>query len=48
MVEEDPALELVTFETAGLEVSDQIKSFRNLWLGSRALRRDIADTIVIW
>jgi hypothetical protein len=48
MVGEDPALELVTFEKAGLEVGDRIKSFRKLWLGSRALHRDVAETIVIW
>jgi predicted metalloprotease with PDZ domain len=47
-VEEDPALELVTFEKAGLAVSDRVKSFRNLWLGSRAIHRDLAGTIVIW
>jgi predicted metalloprotease with PDZ domain len=48
MVAEDPRLELVTFENAGLEVSEQIKSFRNLWLGSKALHRDIAEPVVIW
>jgi predicted metalloprotease with PDZ domain len=47
-VAEDPAVEVVTFEKAGLEVSDRIKSFRSSWLGSRALHRDVADPIVIW
>jgi len=30
---EDPALEVVTFERAGREVSDRIRDFREAWLG---------------
>jgi predicted metalloprotease with PDZ domain len=48
MVDEDPSVELVTFEKAGLELSDRVKSFRNSWLGSRALHSEVAETIVIW
>jgi predicted metalloprotease with PDZ domain len=47
-VVEDPAIEIVTFEKAGLAVSEQVKSFRNSWLGSRSLRGSIAEPIVIW
>lgn len=34
----DPALEVVTYETAGLEVTDRIREFRREWLGSKAGR----------
>jgi len=47
-VAEDPSLELVSFERAGLEVDEKVKSFRNSWLGCRALHRDVAQPIVIW
>ncbi len=33
---EDPTLEVVTFETAGRPVTDEIRAFRAAWLGSRA------------
>ena len=33
---EDPRLELVTFEQAGREVTDEVQRFRDAWLGSRA------------
>ncbi|PAP77537.1 M61 family metallopeptidase [Rubrivirga marina] len=32
----DPALELVTFEAAGRPVTDEIRAFREAWLGSKA------------
>jgi predicted metalloprotease with PDZ domain len=48
MVAEDPSLELVTFEKAGLEVSNDVKSFRRSWLSSRAIRRAVAEPVVIW
>jgi len=31
---EDPRLELVTFEQAGREITDEIRQFRDAWLGS--------------
>ncbi len=34
---EDPAVELVTFETAGQPVTPEIAKFRQAWLGSKAL-----------
>ncbi len=48
MVAEDPALELVTFEKAGLAVSEQVKLFRSSWLDSRAPNREVAEPVVIW
>lgn len=33
---EDPTLEVVTFEKAGRPVSDEVRAFRDAWLGSRA------------
>jgi predicted metalloprotease with PDZ domain len=33
---ENPAVELVTYEAAGLPVTDEMRSFRRRWLGSRA------------
>jgi predicted metalloprotease with PDZ domain len=47
-VAEDPSLEIVTFEKAGRAVTEDMKSFRNLWLSSQAIHRDVADPIVIW
>jgi predicted metalloprotease with PDZ domain len=35
---EDPALEVVTFESAGRPVTDAIRAFRQRWVGSRAGR----------
>lgn len=35
-IAEDPSLEVVTYEAAGLEVTDAIRSFREDWLGSRS------------
>jgi len=34
----DPALEVVTYEGAGLPVTDAMRAFRSAWLGSRAGR----------
>jgi predicted metalloprotease with PDZ domain len=48
MVAQDPSLELVTFEKASLDVSEAVKSFRNSWLGSRAIHREVAESVVIW
>jgi hypothetical protein len=48
MVAQDPSLELVTFEKARLDVSEAVKSFRNSWLGSRAIHREVAESVVIW
>jgi predicted metalloprotease with PDZ domain len=52
-VAEDPKLELVTFEKAGLPISSQIEAFRQAWLaskrwGSRSPHEDIAENVVIW
>jgi predicted metalloprotease with PDZ domain len=47
-VAEDPAVEIVTFEKAGLEVSEQVKMFRSRWLDSGVMARGIAEPIVIW
>jgi predicted metalloprotease with PDZ domain len=47
-VMEDPALEIVTFENAGLQLTGQIKAFRKAWLGSRSFHEGIAEPIVIW
>jgi len=33
---EDPTLEVVTFEKAGMAVPDEVRAFRAAWLGSRA------------
>jgi predicted metalloprotease with PDZ domain len=33
---EDPAIEVVTFETSGRPVTDPIRAFRDSWFGSRA------------
>lgn len=33
---EDPRLEVVTYESAGLAVTDEIRAFRDEWLGARA------------
>lgn len=33
---EDPTLELVTFEQAGKELTEEMKQFREAWLGSKA------------
>lgn len=35
----DPALEVVTYEAAGLEATDRIHAFRREWLGSKSSRR---------
>jgi predicted metalloprotease with PDZ domain len=34
---EDPSLEIVTYEEAGLPVTPEVKAFREAWLGSKAL-----------
>ena len=34
-LEEDPAIEVVTYEDAGLEVTSAIRNFRSEWLDSR-------------
>jgi predicted metalloprotease with PDZ domain len=47
-VMEDPAVELITFEKAGLEVTDKIKSFREQWLGSKAVHQKDRAQVVIW
>lgn len=47
-VAEDPALEIVTFEKAGVDLSGEIKSFRESWLGSKAMHRDSADPVLTW
>jgi predicted metalloprotease with PDZ domain len=47
-VAEDPELEIVTFENAGLPISSQIQAFRQVWLGSKSPHEDIAEKIVIW
>ncbi len=36
-LEEEPGLELVTFETAGRDVTAEVREFRKSWLGSKAL-----------
>ncbi|MFL6446666.1 MAG: M61 family metallopeptidase [Bryobacteraceae bacterium] len=36
-VAEDPQVEIVTFEEAGLPITPEIKGFREAWLGSKAL-----------
>ena len=33
---ENPALEVVTYESAGMQVTPQMRAFREEWLGSRA------------
>jgi predicted metalloprotease with PDZ domain len=43
---EDPAVELVTFEKAGVDVTDQIRAFRAAWLNSKALGRPQIDPVV--
>jgi predicted metalloprotease with PDZ domain len=45
---EDPAVEIITYEKAGLEVNSQIGSFRAAWLGSKAPRLKISDPVVVW
>ncbi|MFQ5551865.1 MAG: PDZ domain-containing protein, partial [Gemmatimonadales bacterium] len=35
---EDPQLEVVTYETAGLPITEAIRAFREQWLGSRVQR----------
>ncbi|HEX6135609.1 MAG TPA: PDZ domain-containing protein [Longimicrobiales bacterium] len=35
-VREDPSIEVVTYEAAGLEVTDAIRRFRSAWLGGRS------------
>jgi len=47
-VKEDPALEVVTFEKAGLPLSDQIKEFREGWLRSKALHKNSTDPVINW
>jgi hypothetical protein len=33
---ENPAVEVVTYEKAGMPVTDAMRSFRQAWLGSKA------------
>ena len=45
---EDPAVEIITYEKAGLEVSSQIGLFRAAWLGSKAPHLKITEPVVVW
>jgi predicted metalloprotease with PDZ domain len=36
---EDPRVEVVTFETAGIPVSDAVAAFRDAWMASKAVKR---------
>ena len=47
-VAEDPAVELVTFEKAGMPVSDGVKAFRDQWLGSKTLHKEYPEPVVSW
>jgi predicted metalloprotease with PDZ domain len=52
-VAEDPKFEIVTFEKAGMPVSEQVQAFRQAWLsskklGAQSLQKDLADDVVIW
>jgi predicted metalloprotease with PDZ domain len=47
-VVEDPAVELVTFEKAGLPVSDEVKKFRTAWLASKSQHADMTEPMVNW
>ncbi len=47
-VGEDPALELVSFEKAGVEVSAAVSEFRAAWLGTKALHRIESEPVVNW
>jgi predicted metalloprotease with PDZ domain len=47
-VAEDPAVEIVTFEKAGEDISAPVKSFRIEWLGSKALHSAGAEPVVDW
>jgi len=47
-VVDDPALELVTFEKLGREISDGVKAFRSNWLGSKAMRAIASEPVVDW
>ena len=47
-VGEDPALELVSFEKAGLEVSAAVSEFRGAWLGTKALHKVETEPVVNW
>ena len=45
---EDPAVEIVTFEKVGFEVSPTVKSFRSSWLGSKSPSGTIGEPVAIW
>jgi len=45
---EDPAVEIITYEKAGLAVDSQIGSFRAAWLGSKAPHLKINEPVVVW
>jgi predicted metalloprotease with PDZ domain len=47
-VAEDPNLELVTYEKTGLQADARIRSFREAWLGSKALHLRTTEPVVIW
>ena len=47
-VGEDPAWEMVTFEKAGLPTSESIKMFRENWLQSKAVQKNIAEPVILW
>jgi predicted metalloprotease with PDZ domain len=47
-VAEDPTFELVTYEKAGLHIDARIRSFREAWLGSKALHLRTTEPVVIW
>jgi predicted metalloprotease with PDZ domain len=47
-VAENPALELVTFEKAGLDVGEPVRSFRADWLSSKALHKNSTEPFVNW
>ncbi len=45
-LEEDPAVEVVTYEKAGRVVPDPVRAFRMAWLGSHAMRAKSSEASV--
>ena len=43
---EDPTLEVVTYEKAGKPISEEVRVFRALWLGSHAMRANQSGSVV--
>jgi len=45
-VSEDPTIEIVTFEKAGLTVTQEIQSFRKAWLGPKGFPKKASEIVV--